>query len=249
MQARRLPARQGLVWVIAGFRLFRASPPLLTILTFVYLVVFTVMLVLPGGIGGVIFPILQPLLALAIANGCRGIATTDKRGPPPDLLAGIRTQRNKLFKLGSLQLIGSLLVMLIMLALGVKPDPEKPDEMLQSLALAVALSLPLLLAFWFAPLLTGWHELPPLKSAFFSLVAGLRNWRAFLVYGFTLAAITILPATLAVFATQVSASFGQFAAKTVEVLMIVLILPIFLSGAYVSYRDIFSTTAELEKAE
>ena len=48
MQARRLPARQGIVWVVAGYRLFRANPPLLTMLSFLYLMVFTVMLVLPG---------------------------------------------------------------------------------------------------------------------------------------------------------------------------------------------------------
>ena len=51
MQARRLLARQGIVWVVAGYRLFRANPPLLTMLTFLYLMVFTVMLVLPAGIG------------------------------------------------------------------------------------------------------------------------------------------------------------------------------------------------------
>lgn len=242
MQARRLPARQGVVWVVAGYRLFRANPPLLTILTFLYLMVFTVMLVLPAGLGGMLFPVLQPMLALAIANGCRGIATTGRRGPPPDLMAGIRTRTGQLVKLGSLQLAGSLLVMLLVLVLGIRPDAEKPDELLQALALAAALSSPLMLAFWFAPLLTGWHDVPPLKSAFFSFVAGLRNWRAFLVYGLTLAAITLLPAAFAVFAMQVSEGFGQIAVKVVEIVMIILVLPIFFAGSYVSYRDIFAAT-------
>ena len=65
MQARRLPARQGMVWVIAGYRLFRANMPLLSVLAFGYLMAFTVMLVLPGGIGGVLFPLLQPRLDVA----------------------------------------------------------------------------------------------------------------------------------------------------------------------------------------
>ena len=241
MQARRLPARQGIVWVVAGYRLFRANPPLLTLLSFLYLMAFTVMLVLPAGLGGVLFPVLQPLLILVIANGCRGIATTGRRGPPPDLLAGIRTRRRELIKLGSLQLVGSLLVMLAMFALGIKPDPEKPDELLPALALAVALSSPLLLAFWFAPLLTGWHEVPPLKSVFFSFVAAVRNLRAFVVYALTFAAITLVAATLAVFAVQVSDSFGQIVAKMIEILMVIFLLPIFLAGSYISYRDIFGT--------
>ncbi|MFY9329343.1 MAG: BPSS1780 family membrane protein [Georgfuchsia sp.] len=237
-----MPARQGIVWVIAGYRLFRANPPLLTMLTFFYLMAFTLMLVLPAGIGGVLFPILQPLLALAIANGCRAIAATGRVGPPPDLLAGIRTRIKDMVKLGSLQLAGSVLVMLAMLALGIESDPEKPDELLQAMALAVALSSPLLLAFWFAPLLTGWHEVPPLKSVFFSFVACLRNWRAFVVYGFALAVITLLAATLAVFAVQISEGFGQIVAKVVEVLMVIVGLPIFLAGGYISYRDIFTET-------
>lgn len=241
MQARRLPARQGMVWVIAGYRLFRANPPLLTVLTFAYLLVFTVMLILPAGIGGVLFPLLQPMLTLAIANGCRGITANGKRSPPPDLIVGIRKQVGKLVKLGSMQLAGSLLVMLVLMVTGVKPDPEHPESMVQGLGLAAVLSLPLLLAFWFAPLLTGWHDLPPPKSAFFSFIAGLRNWRAFLVYGLTLAAITLLPALLAMFAMQISDTFGQFVAKAMEILMLILLLPIFLTGNYVSYHDIFTT--------
>lgn len=241
MQARRLPARQGIVWVVAGYRLFRANPPLLTLLAFLYLMAFTVMLLLPAGIGGVLFPVLQPMLVLAIANGCRGIAATGRGGPPPDLLAGIRTRRRELLKLGALQLAGSLLVMLLMFAFGIKPDTEKPDQLLSVLALAAALSSPLLLAFWFAPLLTGWDGVSPLKSVFFSLVACLRNWRAFVVYAFALAAITLLAATLAVFAIQISENFGQIVAKVVEVLMIIFLLPIFLAGSYISYRDIFTT--------
>ncbi len=245
MQARRLPARQGVAWVIAGYRLFRANPPLLTIISFVYLMAAMLMLAIPAGIGGLLFPIIQPMLILAVANGCRGIATTNqlnqqKMRTPPDLLAGIRTQRRLLMQLGALQLAASILIMLIVFVVDIKPDPAKPDEMLQTVALVTALSAPILMAFWFAPLLTGWHQIPPLKSVFFSLVAGLRNWRAFLVYGLTLGAIILLPAMLAIFAMQVSESFGQVLAKVVEVLMVVLLIPIFLAGNYVSYRDIFT---------
>ena len=243
MQARRLLARQGIVWVVAGYRLFRANPPLLTMLTFLYLMVFTVMLVLPAGIGGVLFPVLQPLLVFAIANGCRGIATAGRLVPLPYVLTDIRTRGRELVKLGSLQLIGSLLVMLILLVFDVKPDPEKPDDLLQAMALAVALSSPLLLAFWFAPLLTGWHDVPPVKSAFFSFVACLRNWRAFAVYGLTLAAASFLSALLAVFAMQSFGGVGQIVAKAIEILMVIVMLPIFLAGTYVSYRDIFAMPA------
>lgn len=240
MQARRLPARQGVAWVVAAFQLFRANPPLLTILSFLYLMIAMLLLLLPGGVGGVLFPVVQPALVLIIANGCRSIANSEKLTSPRDLSGSIRTQGKRLLKLGALQLAGSLLVMLAVLAIGMKPDPQNPQALLKLMALTATLSLPLLLAFWFAPLLTGWHDVPPVKSVFFSFVATLRNWRAFLVYGLTLAAIVLLPATLAVFASQISESFGQIATKAVEILMVVLLVPIFLAGSFVSYRDIFS---------
>lgn len=235
-----MPARAGIVWVIASYRLFRANMPLLSALTFGYLMVFTLMLVLPGGIGGMLFPLLQPMLTLAIANGCRGIAKNGNRPPPPDLLAGIRKRRPELMKLGALQLAGSLTVMLMMYLLDAKPDPEQPDQIFQVMAVVALLSSPLLLAFWFSPLLTGWHDVPPLKSTFFSLVAALRNWRAFLVYALTLLAVVLLPALLAMFAMQISETFGQILAKAIEILMLLLVLPTVLAGTYVSYHDIFA---------
>jgi hypothetical protein len=37
--------------------------------------------------------------------------------------------------------------------------------------------------FWFAPVLTAWHGVPPIKAMFFSLVTCWRNRGAFIVYG------------------------------------------------------------------
>ena len=49
--------------------------------------------------------------------------------------------------------------------------------------LSMALYLPLSLLFWHAPGLVHWHGVPPVKSLFFSIVACLRNFGAFTVYG------------------------------------------------------------------
>ncbi|MCK7500117.1 MAG: hypothetical protein MZW92_64695 [Comamonadaceae bacterium] len=46
---------------------------------------------------------------------------------------------------------------------------------------ALVLTLPLMLSFWFAPLLVAWKDMPALKALFFSIVAVARNWRAFAV--------------------------------------------------------------------
>ena len=43
MDARRLPARHGVLWLLAGFALFRRQPPLMTALTFGYLLTVVVL--------------------------------------------------------------------------------------------------------------------------------------------------------------------------------------------------------------
>ena len=45
------------------------------------------------------------------------------------------------------------------------------------------LHTPLFLMFWHAPALVHWHGVSPVKSLFFSLVACLKNFGAYLVYG------------------------------------------------------------------
>eukprot|EP01041_Mallomonas_annulata_P022433 gene22433-42727_t len=49
--------------------------------------------------------------------------------------------------------------------------------------LSMLLYLPLSLLFWHAPGLVHWHGVPPVKALFFSIVACVRNFGAFLVYG------------------------------------------------------------------
>ena len=239
MQARRLPARQGLVWFIAGFRLFRSNPPLLTALTFGYLLIVLFMLVLPFGIGGLLLPIVQPMLTLLLANGCRAIAAKGLGTTWADLPVGIDEHRAVLLRLGGLQMAGSLIVLLLSLALGLSSDQGKPGIALPNLMALFVLSAPLLLAFWFAPLLTGWEDVPPLKSAFFSLVATLRNWRVFLVYALVLTASLLIPLLLALAGQLVSPSIGKFLASVVELILLILVMPIITAGVYISYHDIF----------
>ena len=239
MQARRLPARQGLAWFIAGFRLFRANPPLLTSITFGYLLTVLLMLAIPFSIGGLLLPLVQPMLTLLLANGCRAVAIKGPRTTWADLPVGIREHRAALLRLGGLQLAGSMVVLLLSLALGLSPDPAKPDSALTAMLGILALSSPLLLAFWFAPLLTGWDSVAPVKSVFFSMVSTLRNWRAFAVYGVVLLGSLLAPALLVVVGYQVSASFGQILAGIVEFVVLIVVMPIITAGVYISYHDIF----------
>ena len=238
MQAVRLPARYGLQWFLDGLRLFRTNPPLLSALTFLYFAVILLLLQLPV-IGQVLVPVLLPLLALVLANGCRAIA----RGGPKhlqELAAGCVEARPMLFKLGLMQLAGSLVVMSVAAALGLEFDPLKPEQSIPALLGLLALSLPLLFAFWFSPLLAGWHGTPAGKAVFFSLVGCLRNWRAMIAFVLTVLVLCILlPGLLVGAAAAISASFAQLVGTVIQVLMFVVALPAVNASGYLAYRDIF----------
>lgn len=55
MNARRLSAIHGVLWLLAGFSLFRRNPPLLTLLTFTYLLLVVVINLIPA-IGPFLLP-------------------------------------------------------------------------------------------------------------------------------------------------------------------------------------------------
>ena len=55
-------------------------------------------------------------------------------------------------------------------------------SLLLATQIALFLLCPLIMAYWYAPVLAGWHGFSPAKALFFSFVACARTWRAFLVY-------------------------------------------------------------------
>jgi hypothetical protein len=251
MQARCLPARHGALWLVAGFRLFRANPPLLTALTLGYLS-FVVFINLLPLIGPLLVPILLPLLTVVVANGCRAI----EGGRAPvfaALTAGINKQRVALIRLGGLHLLGTLAILIINLAIdGGEMFSELPQGTLDESELAtllvrvMAIAAPVMMAFWFAPLLTGWDGVSPLKSLFFSAVASFRNWRAFLAYGLTVGGIGVaVPGLILVVAGMIDTSLVSMLSVVLRMLLVFLLAPALTASIYVSYRDVFADEPEI----
>jgi hypothetical protein len=249
MQARRLPARHGALWLVAGFRLFRANPPLLTALTLSYLT-FVIFINLLPLVGPLLVPILLPLLTVVVANGCRAI----EGGRAPvfaALTAGLNQQRVALIRLGGLHLVGTLAILIINLAIdGGEMFSELPQgnldesEMATLLLRVMMIAAPVMMAFWFAPLLTGWDGISPLKSLFFSAVASFRNWRAFLVYGLTVGVIGVgLPGLILVVAGMIDAYLVNMLSVVLRMLLVFLLAPALTASIYVSYRDVFAADA------
>lgn len=102
------------------------------------------------------------------------------------------------------------------------------------------MALPMVLAFWFAPLLTAWNAIPPAKSLFFSLVAVWRNWRAFLLYGLTaLLAGALLPGLLLLIADFFSKGLGEAISAALSMFLLLVYAPVLMTGTYLSYVDVF----------
>ena len=248
MDARRLSANHGVLWLLAGFSLFRRNPPLLTLLTFTYLLLVVVINLIPA-IGPFLLPLILPLLTVILANGCRNI---ERKGAfnGQDLLNNLPERQQAIMHLGGLHLLGSTLLVLISSALGMDLTLSEglSNEQLQDLAmdlgLFLMLSVPLLMAFWFAPLLTLWDKVPAAKAVFFSFVASWRNWRAFLMYGFAIGVVGIIvPGILLVTASLISPSVVTVVSVVLRMMMMFVLAPSLVASVYLSYRDVFQAVA------
>jgi hypothetical protein len=247
MQARHLPARHGYLWLIASFRLFRSNPPLLTALTMAYMFIVVAVNILPY-IGPFLLPLALPTLIVVLANGCRAIQRGGGVGTVA-LTFGLQKRRLELVRLGGLHLFGSIVILAAstimeggnnpLMAGGPRTTMDE-EEFLAAMVRLLVVAMPVIAAFWFAPLLTAWDETSPLKSVFFSFVASWRNWRAFVVYGLTAGAVAIVaPGLLLIAAGTISDGLANAMSVAVKMVLIFVMAPVMMASVYVSYQDVF----------
>lgn len=251
MQALTLTLRQGFRWLADGFRIFRRNPALLVFLVFAYWTLMALLNSVPL-LGPALATTLLPLFSVSLMNACRDLDRGQKVGPQT-LFSGFREQVRTLLLLGACYLAATALILSLssladdgvllrwMLA-GEAPgeDALASGELAAAAQLAMVLLLPLVMAYWYAPVLVAWQGLPAGKALFFSFVACLRNWRAFLGYGAaTLLFGAVLPALLlgllAAFLPQNLASIT----KMLSLPFLLILAPTLFASFYASYRDVF----------
>ena len=198
MKLKLVPARQGIVWVRMGMRTFFKQPLALTGLFFMFMAAMSVLSIVPllgSGIALALLPAATLGLMVATEEANKG-----KFPMPVVLISAFRAGHQRLRSmaiLGVLYALGFALVMglstlvddgqFARLYLGGEVNPEQLMQSDFELAalMAMALYLPLSLMFWHAPALVHWHGISPVKSLFFSLVACLRNFWAYALFGLT----------------------------------------------------------------
>jgi len=112
-------------------------------------------------------------------------------------------------------------------------------EFQNAMWLSLLLYLPLSLVFWHAPALVYWHGVPVMKSLFFSTVACLQNWRAFLMFG-VLWTLIFIGTTLLVMLLSGLLGDGDFAGAALLPAMLML-AAMFFASTYYSFCDCFTS--------
>jgi len=251
MQALTLPAAQGWRWLTDGFRIFRRNHLMLTFLVVSYWVLMALVNVIPV-IGTIATTLCIPAFSVSLMNACRSI----ERGTPlgPQLLfSGFASNLRALLTLGAIYLAAVVAILglsaladdgalMAMMLAGQKPDAEtvSSGSLLLATEIALVLLCPLIMAYWYAPVLAGWHGLSPAKALFFSLVACLRNWRPFLVYSLAIGVVaTLVPGIVLGILAALLPSGASLVLVLIMVLLILVLAPTLFASFYVSYRDVF----------
>jgi hypothetical protein len=196
MKLNIVPASTGVQWFKRGVRTFFKQPLALAGLFVMFMVVMSVLSIVPV-IGNVLALALLPAATLGFMAATEETAK-GKFPMPTVLLSAFRAGRQQIKSmvvLGVLYALGFLLVLGIsatvdggkfahMYLFGGSMTPETVMAADFEIAVLVAVSLymPLSLLFWHAPALVHWHGISPVKSLFFSMVACMRNFGAFTVY-------------------------------------------------------------------
>lgn len=256
MKLQLVPARQGVTWVRLGIRTFFSQPLALSGLFFMYAAVMEVAKDIPV-VGLSLMLALMPGCSLGLMAASRE-ASTGKFPMPTVFLSAFRAGRQELVAMAQL---GVLFVCGFWIILGITtlldgggfasgylsgkmlPADMARDPAMQTAGLAFLLLLCLLsLMFWHAPALVHWHGVPVAKSIFFSLVACVRNFWAFMVFSMVWSAI-LMGALLVV--SVVAGGVGDpTAAGVAMVSVIALVSAMVITSTYFSFRDCFETPPE-----
>ncbi len=247
MQARSVSAAQGWAWIVGGVRTFRKSPAQWIGVLFVLFIALKVVNYVP--VLALVAVLLMPVLLAGLMDGCRALEQ-GRRLEFTHLLSGFRKNAAQLVTLGGVYLVGNLLILMIVAHVGGEAfttiaetlgknaalTPEQAEQMraaaasvTQAALVGTALSLPLLMALWFAPLLTFFHDVRPWPALKSSFLACLRNVLPMSVYGLAiLAALVVL--------VPFGLRLGFYDAG------LWMIAPVLVPSIYASFQDLYATS-------
>jgi len=233
MEIHQVHGKQGLQWILSGFYLFRKAPLAWVFVCFTLMLIAMAMSFIPL-LGKFVFTLISPAFLAGIMLGCKDM----EQGKPIELkhlFIAFKTNPAPLITIGGIYLIGQILIIGLVMLIGGSQMTDmllyekRVDEselmgvmssMLTSSLIALTLSIPLMMASWFSPLLVIFHNVPPIAAMQRSFFACLKNFIPFQLYGVTLIVLTVL--------SLIPYGLG-----------LVILIPTIFTSIYVSYKDIF----------
>lgn len=217
-------------WLRQGWTMFLANPGIWIGTTVLLLVMLMAISIVPI-FGQIAAHLLVPLFGAGMIKLCRRIG----EGEEPeigDLFAGFRHNAGQLVMVGVFFAIGIFGVAFLAFLLvsggalgGVVTGKVAgfgvafAGVMLAGF-LVVLLSIPIIMATWYAPALVFFHDMQPLDAMKASFAAGAKNILPMSIFGIFL--------VVSLFFAMLPLGMG-----------LILLLPVFSGAVYASYRDIF----------
>jgi uncharacterized membrane protein len=217
-------------WLRQGWAMFLADPGVWIGSTVLLLIILMAISIVPF-FGQVAAHLLVPLFGAGMVQICRHL-TEGKKTEVADLFAGFRHGGGQLVMVGvffAAGVFGIAFIAFLLVSGGIIGGAVTGRVagfgitfgaiMLASLMVMV-LSVPVIMATWFAPMLVFFHDMKPLDAMKASFAAGARNWLAMGIFGIFLVVV--------LFFAMLPLGLG-----------LLLFLPVFSGAVYASYRDIF----------
>lgn len=251
MKLNIVPARQGALWVRLGIRAFWKQPLALSGLFFMFMTLMSIFSLVPV-IGDFMALALVPAASLGLLAATREVDLG--KFPMPWILAcafrvGKERKREMLilglcYAAGFIGILGLSSLIdggdFMKLSIGeTHLDDIKviTPELQNAFWFTAFFNLMLSCVFWYAPALVHWHSLPAIKSLFFSTVAFISNWRAFLVFALTW--VMVIGATVSILLLIGSLLDNYEFAATAMIPAMLMISAMFFCSTYFSFKDSF----------
>ncbi len=231
LQIRQVPVSNAWAWIVSGFEIFKAYPVMWIVLFVIYLVIVIPLSMIPL-FGQFLGFLIAPVFAAGMMMGCLAIKQRQEL-EINHLFAGFKQNTAQLVLVGALYLAAILLVlMVITMNLDqtvvdsiVKGQAITPAQLVSTMKPAIYIALlwlvPVMMAYWFAPLLVRLHNLSAMDAMKMSLKAVWHNILPVLLYMLIFLGLFILGAI----------PYG---------IGLLVVLPVMITSTYTSYLDIFS---------
>lgn len=232
-----VPPGRAMSWVGAGWELFTKSPGI-WIVNMILVLVLSVGVSMIPIVGGIVSNLFTPVIIAGLMLGCRSLEEGGELRVD-HLFAGFKKNTGQLVLVGLMWLVAmfaivvvAVIVMAVMFGAAMLQsfgDQEALTQFLTSsgwtmlvlfVLLILALMVPMLMAYWFAPALVVFHDLDAVSAMKQSFMGCLRNIGPFLLYGIVfllLFVIAIVPVFLGM----------------------LIVVPMLYGSLYASYKDIY----------